>query len=723
MKGRFTLVVMLIFGLTLSLMAKEINFAKPVENVKVSSEAKLIQAQKEITPYAVNLGHTPLEAEQAVNKPAKTTASFHKYITMQPNGYGWLNPAIRSIDRYNGIDNPNYGGSGSEIDFLLLSYREDLGDDETGWIGATELDVAGGLDGSATYSFERLNNGLGGVGGRYPGAVALDKPLVAFNQYVSGDVQTTPAISHPYLMTDFVTWGTNGGGWTTPSYQMDVGWLHPEVQANTTGDDQQNRLWNGPVSVVKDADGTYHWMAIYETWFSDVEKEDPPIGFGAENDNHIFTATTSDPSIGWTFGWDVGNDPVHVDPNVVTIPRPAVALNDAGFGAIVSPGHLGWHHPDSGYYFSELKITYSTTEDYGVSWSAWDTVSFGDMGFPTYHNAEDSLLGQWQVIGEDTVWVPYEGPTFLGTNFDMDVIVDGSNNIMVGFNMLWGQPSDDGWYPSPYYSGVFMAKKPYGDAWWASRIAYNNGVLEGDEQVEGRSQYFFDTEIDLSKDDGGNFYAAWLDRRNNDVEIANMPRYSTPQEGGSPTYKTDIYASHTIDGGMEWTEPINISNTIQDDEYELNMALHSKNTDVRGNYGVVWVCYSLCADTLNPLNDEAYITRQNEAWVAEGSEFNTPSALTDQDAQIARGYSLEQNYPNPFNPTTRINFVPQTSGQANLSVYNVSGQKVAELFDGYARKGNQYSYEFNGINLASGIYFYRLTIAGSVEVKKMALVK
>jgi len=391
-------------------------------------------------------------------------------------------------------------------------------------------------------------------------------------------------------------------------------------------------------------------------------------------------------------------------------------MNAGGFGVILGPGHLGPHPAGEDYLYSELKMTYSTTSDYGVSWSAWDTVSFGEVGFPLYHNAEDSLL--W--IDETTT---YEGPTFMGTNFDMDVIVDDDDIIYVGFNSLWGRPGDEGWYPSAYYTGRFMARKRPGMAWEAARIWYPNGAFEGDENA---GDYYFDSEIDMGIDEAGNIYAAWLDRRRTGLEIGEINRYSDPADPNGPgrveEYKTDIYASRSLNGGADWSaSPINITDSPSIDEYELNLA---RDADSKDN-GTVWVGYCIADQSggVDPAVD-FYIALENDVWISEANEFNAPSAIGDELAgPIVREYALEQNYPNPFNPTTRIEFVPQETGQAILAIYSVSGEKVSELHNGFVKKGVEYAVDFDGSNLAAGIYFYRLTIGKHVEVKKMALIK
>lgn len=83
---------------------------------------------------------------------------------------------------------------------------------------------------------------------------------------------------------------------------------------------------------------------------------------------------------------------------------------------------------------------------------------------------------------------------------------------------------------------------------------------------------------------------------------------------------------------------------------------------------------------------------------------------------------LVSNYPNPFNPSTQISFTLKESGKVSLKIYDVLGKEVANLADGYYEAG-KHTATFNGSNLASGIYFYRLTTPTATITKKMMLLK
>lgn len=85
-------------------------------------------------------------------------------------------------------------------------------------------------------------------------------------------------------------------------------------------------------------------------------------------------------------------------------------------------------------------------------------------------------------------------------------------------------------------------------------------------------------------------------------------------------------------------------------------------------------------------------------------------------------FELLQNYPNPFNPTTSISFTLAQAGNVKLSVYNLLGQEVQTLVNGFMETG-LHSVNFEAKNLNSGIYLYKLEANGISSVRKMTLLK
>ena len=109
----------------------------------------------------------------------------------------------------------------------------------------------------------------------------------------------------------------------------------------------------------------------------------------------------------------------------------------------------------------------------------------------------------------------------------------------------------------------------------------------------------------------------------------------------------------------------------------------------------------------------------------------SPGTVTGARAgdQLPDEYRLYQNFPNPFNPTTQIRFELRNAGSVRLTLYDVLGREVGVLVHDLLQAGS-YDIPFNGGNLASGVYFYRLDVrdpSGAAlrysQVTKMLLLK
>jgi hypothetical protein len=85
-------------------------------------------------------------------------------------------------------------------------------------------------------------------------------------------------------------------------------------------------------------------------------------------------------------------------------------------------------------------------------------------------------------------------------------------------------------------------------------------------------------------------------------------------------------------------------------------------------------------------------------------------------------FELAQNYPNPFNPSTTIKFSLPQSAFVTLKVYNILGQEVSTLVNGFTEAGI-HSINFDASNLNSSIYLYKLEAGQYSYVRKMTLIK
>ena len=135
--------------------------------------------------------------------------------------------------------------------------------------------------------------------------------------------------------------------------------------------------------------------------------------------------------------------------------------------------------------------------------------------------------------------------------------------------------------------------------------------------------------------------------------------------------------------------------------------------------------YSLVSKEENPTgdpNDPSYWRLSSELNGSPGSDdlITTVGAIKNDHYPLE--FRLYQNYPNPFNPTTKIQFKIPHSSYISLKIYNVLGQEVATLVEGYKNRGS-YEVTFDGSGLASGIYLYRLKTSDLDLTKKLILLK
>jgi hypothetical protein len=96
--------------------------------------------------------------------------------------------------------------------------------------------------------------------------------------------------------------------------------------------------------------------------------------------------------------------------------------------------------------------------------------------------------------------------------------------------------------------------------------------------------------------------------------------------------------------------------------------------------------------------------------------------VRDPAANQPEGFWLAQNYPNPFNPSTTVNFSVPRGGRTTIRIFNALGAEVATILDGWTEAG-LHSIRWNAAGLTSGIYFMQLQSGGSIESRKLILMK
>jgi len=209
-----------------------------------------------------------------------------------------------------------------------------------------------------------------------------------------------------------------------------------------------------------------------------------------------------------------------------------------------------------------------------------------------------------------------------------------------------------------------------------------------------------------------------------------------------------IYAiEKSTDGGESWSDN---SYSIKKESEKSPPGIYSSVFFINQNTGWYTVASSLrngivqttdcglswftALNTIRTALYSIYFVNPHTGWAV--GEYGTIYKSTDntnspntniKEENILDNYSLSQNYPNPFNPITKIKFeVPLSKGGlkgvVSLKVFDITGKEVATLVNEQLQPG-EYEVTFDGKNLPSGVYFYKLITNGFIETKKMLMIK
>ena len=195
------------------------------------------------------------------------------------------------------------------------------------------------------------------------------------------------------------------------------------------------------------------------------------------------------------------------------------------------------------------------------------------------------------------------------------------------------------------------------------------------------------------------------------------------------------FMQYTNDGGITWSryfihEDYNCAIDMQftDENNGWILANFWPKTLFRTkNKGLTWEKISIPAQYRMAYKMD--FNNANEGWLI-GPNGTIIHLTIDETSDIKENllqhremkYMISQNYPNPFNPSTTIEFTLPKSEFTTLKVYNILGKEVANLVKAQLNQGN-HRYQFDGSNLASGVYYYHLVAGDYRVVKKMILIR
>jgi Secretion system C-terminal sorting domain len=245
--------------------------------------------------------------------------------------------------------------------------------------------------------------------------------------------------------------------------------------------------------------------------------------------------------------------------------------------------------------------------------------------------------------------------------------------------------------------------------------------FENNQSIAQKNKHFLTYEADSSQiiyqsnfDNAGEFSK---DYKTNRLEIIgknlDYVKSEAPIFSKAPSLTVSIGSSYN---SIVWyvqeysvAKEFAIERAISDGNFEVVYTALADNDPLKIYY---------FTDELINENEVAYyrVKQINE----DGSEvFSAEVKIGNKEVQE---FNLSQNYPNPFNPVTSIYVEVIIPTEFKVKVYDLVGNTVGELFEGFLAEGT-HTFEFDGSNLPSGIYFYEVISPKSQFVKKMILAK
>jgi len=256
---------------------------------------------------------------------------------------------------------------------------------------------------------------------------------------------------------------------------------------------------------------------------------------------------------------------------------------------------------------------------------------------------------------------------------------DGYMDMVVGFNNLYSQINEG--------NGIFTQFSANSGSF--SSGAY--GDLDNDGDIDVAVYNFLTNEVSILL--------------NGDIPL--------PVELSSFTSETE-----TNNVTLNWTTSSEENNAGYDIERSVINDDWSKAGFVKGN--------GTTNNTINYTFTDKNLQSGKYKYRLKQTDFNGNFKYYELSNEVTIGvpdkFYLSQNYPNPFNPTSNLGFGISKLGFISLKVYDSQGKEVAVLVNENKAPG-YYNIQFDGSNLSSGVYYYRLESKGFVQTKRMMLLK
>jgi hypothetical protein len=636
----------------------------------------LLMSTLTLSVFAGNVRKTTMAVPSNFSKIMDRTA----FEINPENEIGTALPSIRNAVLIDSSKN-GYGMVMSETspiswkpgtDYLTMAYRQWAGSTgPSGVIGMAVSDDRGG----SWLTLSNVNNGTeaSNYNGRYPSAISTEfMPIVLWNEYGGG--------------------GGDYGG--RGYYTFDEGEYFSEALVapiDIHNSPSDNDSWAAIASYNTSAAGDDYFNVIFADWSNDRDR----INFHASTTGSWYTEyldwSNANILLANSVDFVYGSDGSNYTANGT------IDINDEGYGFYVT----------SSYWADDTEVANHTlfikkTTDFGATWSDWywlDDATTNDYFHPVFPDSlYDEDTGEWTALS--ATWAPF-------ISYEVETLVDSEGNLHVFSGVL---PSDDG----SVYPGWSEANGLYHFKMTGADFAATGGAVPNvDIDFIGSLQLTW-----LYDDPGwqGNSYGAAIDvGYDQSIYVVYYGITDTiTTQAGTSAY-VDILANYSHDNGVSWLDTsINLTPTVDIDETYPHVAHYAESGEVYIMYQVPDYAVQTVAGDVTSAGYKNRIYSTSYIFPAD----------PDDVSQIAKpmDYRLEQNYPNPFNPATTISFNNPIQGKVSINVYDVLGHEVATLHNGNLEAGIQ-NFSFNGADLASGMYLYKVSTANFSDVKRMLLLK
>ncbi|MCF8413320.1 MAG: T9SS type A sorting domain-containing protein [Melioribacteraceae bacterium] len=176
---------------------------------------------------------------------------------------------------------------------------------------------------------------------------------------------------------------------------------------------------------------------------------------------------------------------------------------------------------------------------------------------------------------------------------------------------------------------------------------------------------------------------------------------------------TEKILVHPTDGTYSMTiKNIKDGSTILTYSNSKIMTIRQSNDFIRPKWGIY-----------RSLNHPDHLRDEAVKFAGFSIQEGVTTGIEIQEPSLPENLLLLQNYPNPFNPITNITFISKHSGTTNLKVFDMLGNEVETLFEGFVRANSELKFQFDGGNKSSGVYLLKLNFNGLGYTRKMVLIK